>query len=102
MSDSQVIHEPGGTITVPSGVLEQIVARAAGEVEGARVRRPRRSLGIEVEHGRARVSVELAVTHGLVLPEVARDVQGRIADALREMLGLDPAAVDVAIEELDA
>ena len=72
-------------------------AEAAG---GARVRRPRR-LGLEIEDGGARVELELAVGYGRVLPEVARDVQLRVGEALRRMCGLEVRAVDVSVEELD-
>jgi uncharacterized alkaline shock family protein YloU len=54
-----------------------------------------------VEDGRARVTVELAVRYGLVLPDVAHEVQRRVGESLRGMCGLQASAVDVAIEELD-
>jgi uncharacterized alkaline shock family protein YloU len=100
VTDTHVIHAPGGTITIAPGVLSQIVAGSADAVDGARVRRPRRGLDVEIEDGRARVSLELAVRAGLVLPEVAHEVQRRVAESLRTMCGLE-AAVDVAIEEVD-
>jgi uncharacterized alkaline shock family protein YloU len=93
-------------VTVSDATLTQIVVQAAESVGGARVRRPRRGLerrGLEVqgEEGRARVEVELAAQYGSVLPELGRAVQERVAGALRTMCGLDPAAVDVAIEEFE-
>ena len=101
MRDEHVIHLPAGTVTVPGAVLGQIVARAAERVDGARVRRPRRGLEIQVADGRAHVSLELAVRYGAVLPEVGRSVQTRVRDVLREMCGLETPAVDVSVEELD-
>jgi uncharacterized alkaline shock family protein YloU len=101
MSEAHVIQEPGGTITVPAAVLSHVVVGAAESVEGARVRRPRRALELDVDEGRARVAVELAVRYGEVLPEVAREVQLRVRAALRDMCGLETSAVDVAVEELD-
>ena len=100
MTDTHVIHAPGGTVTIVPGVLTQIVVGSADAVDGARVRRPRRGLDVEVDGGSARVSLELAVRTGLVLPEVARAVQERVVAALRAMCGLD-AMVDVAVEEID-
>ena len=99
MTANHVIHEPAGTITVAASVLDQVVQRAAEQVDGVRVRR-RRGLEVEVEEGRARVALELAVRYGAVLPEVAEDVQRRVADAVRTSLGLE-AAVDVVVEELE-
>ena len=46
------------------------------------------------------MQLELAVTYGRVLPDVARDVQERVAAALGTMCGVNVTAVDVAIEEL--
>ena len=39
--------------------------------------------------------------YGEVLPDVAAEVQRRVDAALREMAGLETAAVDVSVEELD-
>jgi uncharacterized alkaline shock family protein YloU len=101
MSDGYVLREDGGSIDVTAGALAQIVQRAAESVEGARVRRPRRGLDLRLEDGRARVELELAVRYGTVLPDLARDVQARVAEALEAMVDLDVEAVDVSIEELE-
>jgi len=89
-------------VRVTDGALTQIVVRAVEGVEGARVRRARRKVGIEIDGGRARVDLELAVEYGRVLPDVARDVQRQVADAFERMCGVKVDAVDVAVEELDA
>jgi uncharacterized alkaline shock family protein YloU len=99
--DGLVLDGPRGRIEVPGATLASLVVQAAEAVDGARVRRPRRGLDVELEAGRARVELELAAERGVVLPELARAVQSRVAEALRDMAGLDVAAVDVSIEELD-
>jgi uncharacterized alkaline shock family protein YloU len=95
----------GGSVTISDAALSQIVLQAAEVVDGARVRRPlrlpRRHHDVEVEDGRARVELELAVRYGRVLPDAAREVQQQVADALTTMCGFEVAAVDVTIEELD-
>ena len=101
MSDGYVLREDGGSIDVTVGALAQIVQRAAESVEGARVRRPRRGLDLRLEDGRVRVELELAVRYGVILPEAAREVQARVAEALEAMVDLDVEAVDVSIEELE-
>jgi uncharacterized alkaline shock family protein YloU len=101
MSEGYVLREDGGSIEVTQGALAQIVQQAAESVEGARVRRPRRGLDLRVEDGHARVELELAVRYGIVLPELARDVQARVAEALTTMVALEVEAVDVSIEELE-
>ena len=100
MSDGHVIHEPGGSIAIPAGTLQKIVQRAAESVDGARVRRRHRP-EVHVEGDTARVDLSLAAPYGAVLPELAREVQEHVTSALAAMCGLT-AAVDVAVEELDA
>lgn len=98
---SLVLHEAGGTITVTPPVLANLVTQAAEEVDGARVRRGRRRLEIEVTQERARVRLELAARYGVVLPDVARRVQERVADALTTMCKVTIDAIDVSVEEVE-
>ena len=99
MSDGYVLRDAGGSISIEPGTLETIVRRAAESVEGARVRR-RRGLEIRVEESAAQVELALSAPYGVVLPELARAVQERVAAALATMCALT-AAVDVAVEELE-
>jgi len=96
-----VVRNDNGAITVPAAMLTHIVVQSAESVNGARVRRARRKVGIEIDGKRARVELELAVAYGKVLPEIAQDVQVRVKGALTEMCGLDVSAVDITVEELD-
>ena len=73
------------------------MVRAAEQVDGVRVRKPRR--GVELAEGR--LELGLAAAYGLVLPELARDVQSRVAAAVERMCGIRLAGIDVTIEELD-
>jgi len=88
-------------VRVTESALSQIVVSAAESVAGARVRRPKRRVEIAVDGRSARVELELVARYGSTLTEVGRGVQERVAEALRTMTGLDPVAVDVAIEELE-
>jgi len=90
---------PGVKLT--DGAMTQIVVRAAEGVEGARVRRRRRKVAVGIGEGRARVDLELAVEYGRVLPDVVRDVQREVTDALTRMCGVTVDAVDVSVEELE-
>jgi hypothetical protein len=100
VTDELVLREQTGTITVPAATLTRIVAAAAELVDEARVRRPRRSIDVEISDGRAVVTLHLAARYGTVLPEVAERVQGEVAAALHAMCGLEVRQVDVAVEEL--
>jgi uncharacterized alkaline shock family protein YloU len=88
-------------VRITDAALTQIVVRAAEAVEGARVRRPRRHLEIEIDGASAGVELELAVTYGKVIPDVVREVQERVAAALGTMCGVNVTAVNVSVEELD-
>jgi uncharacterized alkaline shock family protein YloU len=98
---SLVLDEDRGTITVPTPVLADLVVRAAEAVDGVRVRRGRRRLEIDVADGGASVRLELAARYGVVLPEAARLVQQRVAEALATMCGLRIEAIDVSVEEVE-
>jgi uncharacterized alkaline shock family protein YloU len=89
---------PGVRIT--DTALSQIVTTAAESVDGARVRRPKRRVEIAVADGSARVELELIAPFGAPLQELGGAVQERVAAALRTMCGLEPAAIDVSVEEL--
>jgi uncharacterized alkaline shock family protein YloU len=97
-----LVRTDDGTITLTDAALTTIIVQSAESVDGARVRRARRKVGIELEGMRARVELELAVAYGDVLPDVAQDVQVRVTDALTRMCGLEVTAVDVTVEELDS
>ncbi|MDQ2909457.1 MAG: alkaline shock response membrane anchor protein AmaP [Actinomycetota bacterium] len=100
MTDPLVLRGPEGAITVAPAALEHLVVRAAQSVDGARVRRPKRSVEVAHGAGRASVSFELAVEHGAPVPELARAVQERVAEAVAATSGLEVDRVDVSVEEI--
>jgi hypothetical protein len=93
------VTEVGTGVVVSAGALSQLIVRAAEQVDGVRVRLPLPRRRIELRDGS--VSLELAVRYGLALPDVAREVQRSVGDALSVMMGIDVQAVDVSVEELD-
>jgi uncharacterized alkaline shock family protein YloU len=95
------VQGAGGTITITHAALTQIVVRSAERADGARVRRPRRGLEIDLDNGHARVELELAARFSVALPDLAREVQERVSGALEGMCGLTVDAVDVSVEELE-
>jgi transcription antitermination factor NusB len=84
-----------GAVTVTDAALTHIVAQAAETVDGARVRRPRRHVVIEIGDTGARVQVGLAVDYGRVLPEYARGVTDAV---VRDVADLDRRITDAAAE----
>jgi len=95
------VQESGGSVRVSEAALTEIVRRAVASVEGARLRKGRRRLGVELQDGRARAELRLIVAYGRVLPEVSTAVQERVKDALARMFDVEVEAVDVTVEELD-
>jgi uncharacterized alkaline shock family protein YloU len=87
-------------VRVTESALAQIVVRSAEQVDGVRVRRPRRHLEVQLGEGSARVELELVVAYGRVLTDAAREVQERVAAALGTMCEVDVTDVNVSIEEL--
>lgn len=98
---SFVVDTSSGTITVTQSALAAMVMRAAESVDGAHVRKGRRRLEIDVADGRARARLELSVPFGLVLPDVVRGVQDRVAAALSTMCDVTVESVDVSVEEIE-
>jgi uncharacterized alkaline shock family protein YloU len=95
-----LVDGPGGSVRVSEAALSEIVRRAVESVDGVRLRKGRRRLGIELEDGRARAELQLVVAYGRVLPEVSAAVQEQVADVLTRMCDVEVEAVDVTVEEL--
>ena len=96
-----LVQASAGSVRVSEAALTEIVRRAVSSVDGARLRKGRRRLGVELEVGKARAELQLAVAYGKVLPEVAAAVQEQVADALARMCDVEVEKVDVTVEELD-
>lgn len=96
-----LVQEDAGSVRLSEVALTEIVRQAVASVDGARLRKGRRRLGVELQDRRARAELQLAVEYGRVLPEVAGAVQERVADALARMCDVEVEAVHVTVEELD-
>lgn len=96
-----LVSAPAGTITVTPPALAGLVIQAAESVDGVQVRRGRRRLDVDVALGEASARLELTARYGLVLPDVAREVQQRVADALATMCAVRIGSVDISVEEVE-
>jgi uncharacterized alkaline shock family protein YloU len=85
---------------ITDSALTQIVVRAAEQVDGVKVKRPRRRLDVDLAAGDARVQLDVTVAYGHVLPDAAREVQERVADALGRMLAVTVRSIDVTVEDV--
>jgi uncharacterized alkaline shock family protein YloU len=84
-------------VSISDSAFQRLVVRAVEQVEGARLRKPRKN--VEIAGGR--LELALAARYGAVLPELARDVQQNVSETIATMCGLRLDGVDVTIEELD-
>jgi uncharacterized alkaline shock family protein YloU len=96
---------------VADEALVSMVRGAVASVEGARLDRPSRIARVlpgrrgavdwRVERGALALGVDLAVTYGAVLPDVARRVRRQVADDVSAMTGMSVRCVDVTVTGLD-
>jgi uncharacterized alkaline shock family protein YloU len=100
VSEPLVLEGPEGSITVAPAALTHLVVRAAQSVDGARVHRPRRSVEVAHADGRVAISLELAVSQGAIVPELAHAVQEAVARAVGTVCGVEIERVDLTIEEI--
>jgi uncharacterized alkaline shock family protein YloU len=94
-----------GRASISSDILARYAADAAREAPGVRglSESPipgRRGVRVADEDGGVRVELHLAVDWGASIPELGRDVQRRVREYLAQMADVDPAAVDVVVDEI--
>ena len=94
-----------GQASISTDILARYAADAALEVEGVHGladsplprRRPVRVAGTA---GAVRVEVHLVADWGAPLPTLGRRVQQRVREYLGSMADVEPAAVDVVVDEV--
>jgi uncharacterized alkaline shock family protein YloU len=89
-----------GQASISTDILARYAADAAREVEGVRDVPARRGVRIAADDGAVHVELHLAVDWGASIPAVGREVQSRVREYLERMADVDPAAVDVVVEEV--
>jgi uncharacterized alkaline shock family protein YloU len=98
-----------GQASISADILARYAADAACEVPGVRglsespLPSPllgRRGVRVATDDGSVRVELHLAVDWGASIPELGRDVQARVREYLLRMADVDPATVDVTVDEI--
>jgi uncharacterized alkaline shock family protein YloU len=94
-----------GRASISPDILARYACDAAREVEGVHAlveSHLHRHRGARVtEHdGGVRVELHLAVEWGSSVPDVGRAVQRRVREYLARMADVDPAVVDIVVEEV--
>ena len=94
-----------GRASISPEILASYAADAALEVGGvtglveSRLP-PHRGVRITDDDGRVNVELHLAVEWGPPIPELAAAVQAGVRSYLARMADVDPAAVDVVVDEI--
>ena len=95
-----------GQSSISTDILARYAADAAGEVIGVRglseSSMPGRRGGVRVSSDDAGVRVELhlVVDWGASVPAVGREVQEQVREYLLRMADVEPASVEVVVEEI--
>jgi uncharacterized alkaline shock family protein YloU len=87
-----------GQATISPDILARYAADAAREVPGVHELAGRHPVKVE----ESRVEVHLVVEWGASIPEVGAAVRERVREYLARMARLEPAAVDVVVDEVTA
>jgi uncharacterized alkaline shock family protein YloU len=96
-----------GQASISADILARYAADAAREIQGVRgvSESPlpgRRGVRIVTDEGAVRVELHLTVDWGAEIPQLGRDVQARVREYLLRMADVEPAAVDVVVDEIGA
>jgi uncharacterized alkaline shock family protein YloU len=96
-----------GQASISADILARYAADAAREVPGVRgvVESPlpgRRGVRVANEDGEVRVELHLTVDWGAEIPRLGREVQTRVREYLLRMADVEPAVVDVVVDEVGA
>jgi uncharacterized alkaline shock family protein YloU len=89
-----------GQASISTAILARYAADAAREAEGVRGVPKRGGVKVAGENGAVRVEVHLQVEWGASIPSVGRDVQTRVREYLLRMADVDPASVDVVVDDV--
>jgi Uncharacterized protein conserved in bacteria len=94
-----------GQASISPDILARYAADAALEIAGVRAVSEssvpgRRGVRVTTDDGSVRVELHLAVDWGASIPELGRAVQTRVGEYLLRMADVDPASVDVTVDEI--
>ena len=106
------MYELHGRVTIDPEVLLAIARLTTLEVPGVtrlvagRVRELLHSpaaegIQINVENNRVRADLYVAIQADKNLRQVAKDIQSQVARAIRDIVGMDIAAINIHIEDVD-
>jgi uncharacterized alkaline shock family protein YloU len=86
-----------GQASISTEILARYAGDAAREIDGVRDLHGRHAVKVDED---LRVEVHLAVEWGASIPTVGKDVQARVREYLLRMADVEPAAVEVVVDEI--
>ena len=89
-----------GQASISTEILGRYAADAAREIVGVRDVPRRRAVKVREDDGQVRVELHLAVDWGASIPAIGRSVQARVREYLLAMADVEPAAVEVVVDEI--
>ena len=89
-----------GQASISTEILGRYAGDAAREIAGVRDLPGRHAVKVEESEGAVRVEVHVAVDWGASIPSIGRDVQDRVREYLLRMADVEPAAVEVVVDEI--
>jgi uncharacterized alkaline shock family protein YloU len=89
-----------GQASISTEILGRYAADAAREIAGVRDLPGRGSVKVSERDGGVQVEIHLAVDWGASIPEVGKGVQDRVREYLLRMADVDPASVEVVVDEI--
>jgi uncharacterized alkaline shock family protein YloU len=89
-----------GQASISTEILGRYAADAAREIEGVRDLPGRRSVKVSERDGGVEVEIHLAVDWGASIPAIGKGVQERVREYLLRMADVEPASVEVVVDEI--
>jgi uncharacterized alkaline shock family protein YloU len=89
-----------GQASISTEILGRYAADAAREVVGVRELPGRRAVKVRADDDAVRVELHLAVDWGASIPAIGLSVQDRVREYLLRMADVEPAAVEVVVDEI--
>lgn len=89
-----------GQASISTEILGRYAGDAAREIAGVHELHGRHAVKVEQGEGGIHVEVHVAVDWGASIPSVGRGVQDRVREYLLRMADVEPAAVEVVVDEI--
>ena len=89
-----------GQASISTEILARYAGDAAREIAGVRDLHGRHAVKIEEEDGAVRIELHLEVDWDASLRDVGRGVQERVREYLLRMADVEPADVEIVVDEI--